>query len=169
MKNVHVIDNKIYITSDKEIKKGEEQWFLTKDLMVLKSKNVNEKSYSPIGKKIILTTDQELITDGIQAIDNEFVIWFENNPTCDRVETKIIAVNEFGSEITVDSYGFDKFIHKIVFPKLEPKQGSLLEAINQVINNILAEIDESKQEILKKAAIDYIKNKTGPLAVKNRR
>ena len=36
--------------------------------------------------KIILTTDQDLIKEGIQAIDDEFLEWFVKNPTCEEVE-----------------------------------------------------------------------------------
>ena len=37
-------------------------------------------------KKIILTTDQDLINDGVQAIDDEFLEWFVKNPSCEEVE-----------------------------------------------------------------------------------
>jgi hypothetical protein len=37
-------------------------------------------------QKIILTTDQELIKDGVQAIDDEFLEWFVKNPSCESVE-----------------------------------------------------------------------------------
>jgi hypothetical protein len=37
-------------------------------------------------KKIILTTDQDLIKDGVQAIDDKFLEWFVNNPSCEEVE-----------------------------------------------------------------------------------
>lgn len=39
-------------------------------------------------KKIILTTDQDLIADGVQAIDNEFLEWFVENSTCEFVEVE---------------------------------------------------------------------------------
>ncbi len=37
-------------------------------------------------KKIILTTDQELIANGVQAIDDGFLKWFVKNPSCEMVE-----------------------------------------------------------------------------------
>lgn len=40
-------------------------------------------------KKIILTTDQDLIKDGVQKIDDTFLEWFVNNSDCEFVETKI--------------------------------------------------------------------------------
>lgn len=36
--------------------------------------------------KITLTTNQDLIKDGIQAIDDEFLEWFIANPSCEEVE-----------------------------------------------------------------------------------
>jgi hypothetical protein len=51
----------------------------------------NSTRISPLEfRKIILTTDQELIKDGVQAIDDEFLEWFVNNTSCDRVEIKTI-------------------------------------------------------------------------------
>jgi hypothetical protein len=32
-----------------------------------------------VAKKIILTTDLDLIKDGVQSIDNEFLEWFVKN------------------------------------------------------------------------------------------
>ena len=37
-------------------------------------------------KKIILTTDQDLIKDGVQAIDDDFLEWFVKNPSCEVVD-----------------------------------------------------------------------------------
>jgi len=68
----------IYITSDEEIK--EDDWGLSKlNEVILFGRSYNEKFY----KKIILTTDQDLIAHGIQAIDDEFLEWFVKNPSCD--------------------------------------------------------------------------------------
>ena len=75
----------IYITSDEEIKEGD--WFMI---------FTNKKPVAPTKaglfdsdcKKIILTTDQDLIKDGVQAISDEFIEWFVNNPRCEWVEVK---------------------------------------------------------------------------------
>jgi hypothetical protein len=75
----------IYITSDEEIK--EDDWGLSKlNEVILFGRSYNEKFY----KKIILTTDQDLIAHGIQAIDDEFLEWFVKNPICEFVETKVV-------------------------------------------------------------------------------
>ena len=65
-------DNYIYITSDEEIKEGD--WYLDTTINVLFK---NDKIFlNGVGyKKIILTTDQDLIKDGVQAIDDESKKW----------------------------------------------------------------------------------------------
>lgn len=71
-------------------------------------------SYPDQCKKIILTTDQDLIKDGVQAIDDEFLEWFVKNPSCESVEIeKMFNVVQFTSR---------EFIYKIIIPKEEAKQ-----------------------------------------------
>ena len=80
--NGHTINQNIYITNDEEIKFDD--YYLGEDnnLYCLVSK-VNSN-----GKKIILTTDQDLINDGVQAIDDTFLEWFVKNPSCEEVEVE---------------------------------------------------------------------------------
>jgi len=78
-----IIENRqhIYITNSEEIK--EDNWGLSKlNEVILFGRSYNEKFY----KKIILTTDLDLIKDGVQAIDDEFLKWFIKNPSCEFVE-----------------------------------------------------------------------------------
>jgi hypothetical protein len=129
----------IYITNSEEI--NERDWVVTpnKNIMLVTTKYATESSfmignskhkgapyYIEFCRKIILTTDQDLIAEGVQAIDDEFLEWFVKNPSCESVEIDLVPVNEFGSEITVGGYGFDKFIYKIIYkiiiPQKEPKQ-----------------------------------------------
>jgi hypothetical protein len=80
----------IYITSDEEIKVDE--YYLGEDnniYCLVSSVNYN-------GKKIILTTDKELIKDGVQAISDEFLEWFVKNPSCEEVEVKSESSRKFG-------------------------------------------------------------------------
>jgi hypothetical protein len=80
----------IYITSDDEIKEGD--WYFLESVttknMVLKA---NESKISTNCNKIILTTDQDLIKDGVQAIDDDFLEWFIKNPSCEKVEVRKIG------------------------------------------------------------------------------
>jgi hypothetical protein len=80
----------IYITSDEEIKEGD--WhlsFLRDKFEVINYLPNGGYRKECLGKevcKIILTTDQDLIKDGVQAIDDEFLEWFVQNPSCEFVE-----------------------------------------------------------------------------------
>ena len=95
----------IYITNDEEIKARD--WFMTKEEM-FKCTLVNEfiwrnnfdkfPSMKIDCKKIILTTDQDLIKDGVQAIDDEFLEWFVKNPSCEEVEVTYGVLKPFQSE-----------------------------------------------------------------------
>jgi Txe/YoeB family toxin of Txe-Axe toxin-antitoxin module len=83
--------------------------FLWKNTMALVS------NYKP--RKIILTTDKELIKDGVQAIDDEFLEWFVKNPSCETVEIdrdEREVGNHLGGVVT--EYGD----YKIIIPE-EPK------------------------------------------------
>jgi hypothetical protein len=75
----------------------------------------------PFVKKIILTTDPDLIQDGVQAIDDEFLKWFIQNPSCESVEVEKGFAD--GS-----AYGYDFLSYKIIIPQKEPKQKTIEEA-----------------------------------------
>ena len=107
----HFEPQHIYITSDEEIKEGEiciygKSLFLVENIFynsgafrhlspkikikgkLLPNMKAGEfDSMTPLNK-IILTTDQDLIKDGVQAIDDEFLEWFVKNPSCEKVEVK---------------------------------------------------------------------------------
>ena len=109
----------IYITSDLEIKEGD--WCINKLNEVIQfGKNYDAKSY----KKIILTTDPDLIADGVQSIDDEFLEWFVKNPSCEYVEFE--RVEQIPSEFTFGMHGNDEppteWVYKIILPQEEPKQ-----------------------------------------------
>jgi len=74
----------IYITNDEEIKEGIDQWYL--DKVLNEPYNSGGAQYSSKQDVIILTTDQDLIKDGVQAIDDEFLEWFVQNPSCEEVD-----------------------------------------------------------------------------------
>lgn len=82
----HIKSVHIYITSNEEIKEGVEQWYL--DKVLNEPYNSGGAQYSSKQDVIILTTDQDLIKDGIQAIDDEFLEWFVKNPSCEFVDVE---------------------------------------------------------------------------------
>jgi hypothetical protein len=115
----------IYITSDEEIKEGDWCLDLMNDKIYVATKvvlhNLKSLEYEEYLKKIILTTDQDLIKDGVQAIDDDFLEWFVKNPSCEEVE-----VDESNLLNTSRTYlGVDKY--KIIIPKKEPKQDQIQE------------------------------------------
>jgi hypothetical protein len=106
----------IYITSDEEIKEGD--CFLHPDNTIEKaSRNLDGRGL----KKIILTTDQDLIADGVQAIDDEFLEWFVKNPSCEFVKTKLVYDYEEHPEL-VGNPKEEWSYYKIIIPQDEPKQ-----------------------------------------------
>jgi hypothetical protein len=108
-----LINKNIYITSNEEIK--ERDYGLDtfhKEIRKFRNKNFVSK----YDKKIILTTDQDLIKDGVQAIDDDFLEWFVKNPSCEWVEVEHNYIDWI-----IDNY-------KIIIPQEEPKQETLEEA-----------------------------------------
>ena len=98
----------IYITSDEKPKAGD--WSLYQN----KIHKCIEDIIGDEFKKIILTTDQDLISGGIQPIDNYFLEWFVKNPSCESVE-----IEEFSVKVDLLEY---KTKYKIIIPKEEQKQ-----------------------------------------------
>jgi len=129
-KNQKELQNQhIYITSDEEIKEGD--WCInTVESIVLTLDKETEKAipFESI-KKIILTTDQDLINDGVQAIDNEFLEWFVKNPSCESVEVEKGYLGMCGFVKSDEPISKDKLHYKIIIPKEEPKQETLEEFI----------------------------------------
>jgi hypothetical protein len=111
----------IYITSDEYIGLS---YYLDGNLV--RKGVIDDKDYWEARqdyKKIILTTDQDLIKDGVQAIDDEFLEWFVKNQSCEEVRTiKIPYFDESG------------YSHLLIIPKEETKQETLEEAAERHVN-----------------------------------
>ncbi len=104
-----VQNQNIYITSDEEIK--QRNWCLDYENEVVKyDENKHNMLFISVCKKIIITTDQDLIKDVVQAIDDEFLKWFVKNPSCESVE-----VNKENWMLNPDA----DFFYEIVIPKEE--------------------------------------------------
>jgi len=114
---------------------------------------------------IILTTDQDLIKDGVQSIDDEFLKWFVKNPSCEFVDVKKYhgvktAIAEISAVSGNDDYNWkgrgDLRDYKIIIPKeeqnivrLPPYYESKQETLEEVVNNFKKTdvyINEIKQE-----------------------
>jgi hypothetical protein len=119
-RNIH-----IYITSDEFIEDGDFG-------LNLSTKNIVQydgiKGLDSYYKKIILTTDLDLIADGVQAIDDEFLEWFVANPSCEWVEVMKEYKDGYGNWYNYqDDFKFTglSIRYKIIIPQEEPKQESL--------------------------------------------
>jgi hypothetical protein len=68
--------------------------------------------------KIILATDRQLIANGVQAIDDEFLDWFCRNSSCEVVGVVIEKATGYTEDRQRTFYGK----YKIILPKEEPKE-----------------------------------------------
>lgn len=118
----------IYITNDEEIKEGDWVYYENGDLKGIHKVVKGQRPKTMILRKIILTTDQDLIKDGVQAIDDEFLEWFVKNPSCEDVEIEYLVPkvdNAFQQGILNGLAKSSPHIVKkphIIIPKEEPKQ-----------------------------------------------
>ena len=149
----------IYITSDEYIEVGD--YFYSpseKENKILKF----NKFVIPFSKdrKIILTTDQDLINDGVQAIDDEFLEWFVKNPSCEYVEVTQQHQYHSSKEFYIDADYVDcskeqyqsikkeiptcplRILYKTIIPQKEPKQETLEEAAKNHSNQTIRDNSE---------------------------
>jgi hypothetical protein len=126
MKNIFKLKSgDIYITSDEEIKDGD--WCINigrlNETIIFPDKIIGKADYTAdvlIGsnwRKIILTTDSDLIKECVQAIDDEFLEWFVNNPSCEEIKLE----REHDDSVPYPKMRFVKPF-KIIIPQEKPKQ-----------------------------------------------
>lgn len=127
----------IYITSDEEIKEGD--WFYEPiNNCILKYDSKSNKLikaiFSGLCKKIILTTDQDLIADNVQAIDDAFLEYFVKNPSCEFVK---VEKNEFYSKKAfIEGKNAMTYEYKTIIQKQKSKQEILNEAAKKYMSTI---------------------------------
>lgn len=169
-----VIPQNIYITSDEKVKEGD--WvlsFLEDEIYGTYFKIEENHFYCGFDfeedfKKIILTTDPDLIKDGVQAIDDEFLEWFVKNPSCESADIKTENIcarcysndlNDCWSAKECSDGKFDKIKYKIIIPKKEPILGIDFEmSIDD--EGMCVQIPIIKQETLEEAAENYVRNES---------
>jgi hypothetical protein len=148
----------IYITSNEEIKEGDWKLF-GKDNELSKATYDLDSIDLKYNKKVILTTDQDLIKDGVRAIDDEFLEWFVKNPSCESVEIECSGRN------CIEEYGCTKEVCngvkslKIIIPKetlnLDKLESKLDDALENETKESLTEwlnSKRNKQETLEEVA-----------------
>jgi hypothetical protein len=123
----------IYITDASEIKEGD--WVIKISSLykgggiIQKYSFIDTQFEDIIFKKIILSTDQDLIKDGVQAINDEFLEWFVENTTCEFVDVikemyvpqsnGKISDGRISHEISLDPSENTLPFYKIIIPKEE--------------------------------------------------
>jgi len=126
----------IYITSYEEVK--DRNCWVINGVEIFKPSDLPEYSLEYSNRyweKIILTTDQDLIKDGVQAINDEFLEWFVKNPSCEFIEIYY--------QTTGLKDGIWQYDYKIIIPKEEPKQNSC-----DIIFEIAALLDNEQETLL---------------------
>ena len=148
-----ILAQNIYITSDEEIKDGDccieydnidKKWLNpykpTNESWDMVSK-ANHCRIKGTVKKIILTTNQDLIKNGIQAINDEFLEWFVKNPSCEFVELI--------KDVDLTHWRYQFLPYKIIIPKEEPKQETIEEAAETEIYRTINEIISGGKDLIK--------------------
>lgn len=153
----------IYITSDENIKEGD--WFYYKhfgeDIIDKTNKNtdlVNLNNPDKYFRKIILTDDPDLIVNGVQSIDDEFLEWFVKNPSCELVE----VIHKFDEDWSEESGAFEIDYYKIIIPQEEKL--SYTEAAKKeerIFNSTI-----TKQETLEEYIKEVTKNFKDEMSIK---
>jgi hypothetical protein len=147
----HMMNQHIHITSDEKINEGD--WCLynknhdskNPSWVVIKCGIIEREEMHPESNgmlllwmiKIILTTDQDLINDGVHPINDEFLDWFVKNPNCERVLYRRLSSG-----------------YKIIHPQEKPKNQMITKITRQLAKelevdfNLLLEdfVEDSYQE-----------------------
>jgi hypothetical protein len=170
MKNVYKIGTSTYITNNEEIKEGD--WCLHNGILkrVLHIKYSGAIIVFNVGngsiyghkfknaKKIILTDDIKLISEGIQPIDDTFLEWFVRNPSFEYIE--------WSSEKIEGSFDGENWKYKYgtVIPREEPKQDLEKEMFDleqelDIPSHLRWHNSKPKQEKLKESAENFANSK----------
>ena len=117
----------VYITSDSKFVRDE---YITDGIEVIKATSKLVDAQGLVGRrdwnKIIITTDPELIKDGVHPIGEDFLKWFVENPTCIKVEVVYGLFNPMGRQVDPNDLGQNHskcvWKYKIITTKEEQKQ-----------------------------------------------
>ena len=156
----------IYITSDEQIKDGEYGVCLNliregfkSHQAVFKMGSEQRQAMEDLGGqvkaevlKVVLTTDQDLIKNGVQAIDDEFLEWFVKNPNCREIEV-IPLRKSSGYYDEKEVWHWDFLSYKIIIPKEDTKQETLEEAAERIFDGF----GDIAKPVVIKQAIELVK------------
>jgi hypothetical protein len=131
----------ICITSDEEIKEGDKDFYIIANdrdkTWINRIEKVIECKIDPKhgkvlilssgfiyideGCKIILTTDPQLIADGVQAIDDKFLEWYVKNPSIKWSEVELREIAGLKPKETLEE-AFSQYVNEKYH---SPTQGSI--------------------------------------------
>ena len=151
----------IYITSDEEIKAGDWYYLPRTNLVYECTEDPTELNLErSLGvRKIILTTDPDLIKDGVQPIDDKFLEWFVKNPSCESVDVK-----HFGTccsnQLIAQCINCKQYnpVYKIIIPKEEPEQETVGRQFYKTADMVISVI--RNKETLEEAAETWNEHQT---------
>lgn len=142
----------IYITSDEQIKDVRPhngKWQLEQGQILNKFPTyLTDLSECEL---VVMTTDPDLISDGVQAIDDEFLKWFVKNPSCDKVDLGL----EHYFDKNIDKSPFFSLQYKIIIPQEFPTHDDAIKEIvtsHMIPKEFLGRKEESTQETLEEYA-----------------
>jgi hypothetical protein len=142
-RNIYKIGKKLFITSDEEIKDGDYALYLFGNLIQKVKIGINV-SNKEAHKKIILTTDQDLIKDGVQEIPDDFLEWFVKNPSCEFVNivTHYPTIDDEGDGSLSQQY------YTLTIPKEEPKQSIKDKILSETPESVIQKVRETTNELV---------------------
>jgi hypothetical protein len=144
----------IYITSEKGGGSHGEYYIYTGSSDGIPMLCQFDKIYNPsamaasYNKKIILTTDEDLIKDGVQAIDDDFLQWFITNSSCEEVEIKSLLSDN----------GVVLFSYQIINPQEKLEYLEEKENNKKALINTMYEVHSKRKElkpIIKIGSFEY--------------
>ena len=106
----------IYITDNSEISGFENNIWVIRGERIFLWQNTMALDFNDKPKKIILTTNETLIKQGVQKIEEDFLQWFCNNSDCEYVEVKKQYLTPLGDVVDY-CYDNERLDYKIILPR----------------------------------------------------
>ena len=146
----HGKNQELYITSDEEIK--ELDYAILSERHIMSYEKMYNKWGMTQGRKIILTTDQNLIEDGVQAIDYDFLLWYIKNTSCEYVDvaSELKAFDKNGFCVSSANFEDDytKNIYYAVIPKVELKENPTTTVVREAMKIVSKDVRPPKLDNL---------------------
>lgn len=147
----NIFAKNIYITNDEYLKIGREDlgcYYLNSSGNITQKKNSSweNRFNNEFSKKIVLTTDQDLISDGVQEVSSSFLDFYVVNPT-DCVEVTKMLQTRHGCDWydlpnqkeDREMDGIYRYNYRLNFAEKSKTQEESLEVNKQFIENTPSE------------------------------